>query len=382
MTPDDPVFHLQAELIAENMFANLSSAITAIPQKLYEQVLIRLNENSDDKIDLQLLNSQIFPDDEIYDIIKSSLENLKTWFFDNIDSIFDGLNDIAQKGFFGNIWDDITNFFNEIGNKISQLIQNISSRIQTRSKIWMAFFTGYDKYQVIMSDNDNVCEKCQQMAGEFFDTSEAKIGINAPPFHPNCGCTIERKKTDANIDEPLTLSDPSSTYDRNAAIDYAKKWAYKSNPNFPSFDGDCANFISQCLLAGGFEMNGDWYCNPDLNPRALFDQNYNWKWSILWSGAKEQYEYLKNSNIVSEEVVITGVDEITAAINDPENPVKVGDVMYLKFDQDRPHHATIISKIEDGMVYFAAHTDSYDAKPLSQFFNDNQNGSAYILKIK
>lgn len=135
LTPNDPVFHLQAELIAENMFANLSSAITALPQKLYKQFLIRLNENFDDKIEnSSVIKSQILPDNEIYDIIKSSLENLKTWFFDNIDSIFDGLNDNTQKGFFSDIWDGITNFFNEIGNKISQLIQNISLRIQTETK--------------------------------------------------------------------------------------------------------------------------------------------------------------------------------------------------------------------------------------------------------
>ena len=105
------------------------------PQKLYEQVLIRLNENFDDKIEnSSVIQSQILSDNEIYDIIKSSLENLKTWFFDNIDSIFDELNNSTQKGFFSDIWDGITNFFHEIGNKISQLIQSISPRIQTETK--------------------------------------------------------------------------------------------------------------------------------------------------------------------------------------------------------------------------------------------------------
>ncbi len=34
------------------------------------------------------------------------------------------------------------------------------------------------------------------------------------------------------------------------------------------------------------------------------------------------------------------------------------------------------------MIYYATHTDSYQEKPLSNFFNDNKNGVAYILKIK
>lgn len=69
-------------------------------------------------------------------------------------------------------------------------------------------------------------------------------------------------------------------------------------------------------------------------------------------------------------------------INNTEIPVKVGNIMYLKFDQDRPHHATIISKIDNGMIYYAAHTTPQDGKKLSEFFEEHLNGSAYILKIK
>lgn len=56
--------------------------------------------------------------------------------------------------------------------------------------------------------------------------------------------------------------------------------------------------------------------------------------------------------------------------------------MYLKFDQDLPHHATIISKIEDDMIFYAAHSEDRDDYPLWQFFDKHKNGSAHILKIK
>lgn len=51
-------------------------------------------------------------------------------------------------------------------------------------------------------------------------------------------------------------------YNRQAAADYALKWALSRNPRFGDFSassgggGDCTNFISQCLLAGGWTMNG------------------------------------------------------------------------------------------------------------------------------
>ena len=47
-------------------------------------------------------------------------------------------------------------------------------------------------------------------------------------------------------------------YDRNAAVNYAKNWAYRRNPQYFDFSdigGDCTNFASQCLYAGAGIMN-------------------------------------------------------------------------------------------------------------------------------
>ena len=49
-------------------------------------------------------------------------------------------------------------------------------------------------------------------------------------------------------------------YDRTAAMTYAHEYAYEPNYNdYPYYDSDCANFVSQCLYAGGVEMNPNWY---------------------------------------------------------------------------------------------------------------------------
>ncbi|MDE7439525.1 MAG: amidase domain-containing protein, partial [Clostridia bacterium] len=42
-------------------------------------------------------------------------------------------------------------------------------------------------------------------------------------------------------------------YNRELAYEYAKKWAFKRNPEFYNFNnigGDCTNFASQCIYAG------------------------------------------------------------------------------------------------------------------------------------
>ena len=47
-------------------------------------------------------------------------------------------------------------------------------------------------------------------------------------------------------------------YNREKAIEYANTWAYGRNPayyDYSNLGGDCTNFISQCLYAGGGIMN-------------------------------------------------------------------------------------------------------------------------------
>ena len=46
-----------------------------------------------------------------------------------------------------------------------------------------------------------------------------------------------------------------AAYNVQAAIDYANYWCDKRNPAYHDYSnegGDCANFVSQCLIAGGF----------------------------------------------------------------------------------------------------------------------------------
>ena len=55
-------------------------------------------------------------------------------------------------------------------------------------------------------------------------------------------------------------------YDRHAAAAHADKWALGNNPQlWSSPDNDCANFVSQCLAAGGLRPLNDpgreWHAN-------------------------------------------------------------------------------------------------------------------------
>ena len=49
------------------------------------------------------------------------------------------------------------------------------------------------------------------------------------------------------------------SYNAIAAINYAMTWGgSKRNPSYKQYDGDCANFVSQCLKAGGLDVFTTW----------------------------------------------------------------------------------------------------------------------------
>ena len=59
---------------------------------------------------------------------------------------------------------------------------------------------GASYYQVL--GNQGACEKCAEHDGAIYPISEAQEGVNLPPFHPNCKCTIANFSTKNPNDDP------------------------------------------------------------------------------------------------------------------------------------------------------------------------------------
>lgn len=390
--PYDLSIDLHIETLINKLSYELLKLLNPLALKTYRRFLVRLAEHEDfdnNKETKELLSSFELPDSEIYDKIQTWVYKLENWILDNINSSLNETSEGVNKSFFSDVWNNVKEFFDKVKTKIDNLISYTISTVEIKAKKLILDIHGIEKYEIIQSGNSNCCEHCQEMAGEIYDVNELQIGENAPPFHPHCDCKIEGLRTIADIDEPMILNDDLENYDRDVAIDYAINWHDKYNTDYPDFSsrGDCANFVSQCLFHGGFQMNEYWHCYlrniEDVNPLYhLLDTFNKWKYTPAWAAAKDQYEYLKNSNIVTGETILSSIEDISTAINSSENPVKVGDVMYLKWDKDYPHHATIISKIEDDMIFYAAHTSPQDYKSVAEFFKEYKNGNAYILKIK
>lgn len=130
-------------------------------------------------------------------------------------------------------------------------------------------------------------------------------------------------------------------YDVDAALAYAKKFngahpgtAY--NPVYVDYaykEADCANFVSQCLVAGGFAMRSDYY--PEYT---------GWTWTSC-SGLTAYLTSLGYKLYTKGGTGDTAVDI---------NKIKPGDLI---FSGNNSGHVMIVDHVQDNRVYYYGHTN-------------------------
>jgi hypothetical protein len=111
-------------------------------------------------------------------------------------------------------------------------------------------------------------------------------------------------------------------YNRNAAVNYATQWCDEFNPQYtpPNWDRgrDCANFVSQCLKAGGLNLIDP--CNPDRE--GLYGEPPRYR------SVRELRDFLQ---CIAEETA------------DP-SCVRIGDIVIF-YEGTTPRHAAIVTQV-------------------------------------
>jgi len=135
-------------------------------------------------------------------------------------------------------------------------------------------------------------------------------------------------------------------YNRNQVLKYAMAWAFTRNPRYMDFTtlgGDCTNFVSQCLVAGGLPQNyakdTGWYYKSPTDRAAAF------------SGVEYLYNYLTKNKIATEA---------------PVESLEIGDIIQLSFDGEKFVHSLIV--VEAGTnPKIATHTMDSFGRPISSY---------------
>lgn len=162
----------------------------------------------------------------------------------------------------------------------------------------------------------------------------------------------------------------SLPYDRQRAVEYARRWALSRNPLFPDFagvGGDCTNFVSQCILAGCSITNDTptfgWYYRSEADRAPA------------WSGVDELYRFLTGAEDFRAENGGVGPYATDAARS---GQIMAGDVIQLSDARGEFYHTLIISDITDDEIYVCAHTNDVLDRPLSTY----RYGGLRVLHIE
>lgn len=128
-------------------------------------------------------------------------------------------------------------------------------------------------------------------------------------------------------------------YDRAAAVDYARQWALSRNEDWVDYSGaggNCQNFVSQCLLAGGIPMDTTggavwkWYGRSPNNRAGAVGR------SASWTGVTGFLAYVQNNE---------GGAGMAATADVPYYSGQPGDVIHMAYAGEEWRHTVIITEV-------------------------------------
>ena len=152
-------------------------------------------------------------------------------------------------------------------------------------------------------------------------------------------------------------------YNRKAAVEYARRWAFSRNPKYYDFrrlGGDCTNFASQCLYAGAGVMN----FTPEVGwfYRSLNDR------AAAWTGVDFFYRFLTN-NLNDPETLTQGVGNGVGPFAETTGleRAEIGDFLQLGGTEGDFYHSLVIVGFSGKLPLVAAHTNDAYNRPLTAY---------------
>lgn len=140
-------------------------------------------------------------------------------------------------------------------------------------------------------------------------------------------------------------------YRRENAVAYARRWALSQNPlfeNYAGIGGDCTNFVSQSVYAGGCVMNytptfGWYYISPTDRAPA-------------WTGVEFFYNFMTSNEGIGPHAAEVG-----------EGDLLPGDVIQLGDETGDFYHTLMVVGEDEGDYLVAAHSNDVLDRPLSSY---------------
>ena len=218
-------------------------------------------------------------------------------------------------------------------------------------------------------------------AGRFINADDVGyIGVSGTTIGYNAFAYCEN--------EPIFNMDYDGRYNRNAAVAYAErytKWYRPWNLSYYYYtSGDCTNFVSQCLYAGGIQMTDRWYGYRNKKGQFIRSDSWslvepmrryfaNWKYIrqisfISFYGGGYSYQTGSEKNIIST-----------------LSSLHKGDIIFIDFKFDKKAiytHTVIINRLSGDDIFYAAHTSRRWNESLKKHIKNGEIEKICILVFK
>lgn len=180
----------------------LNESLTKLGSKeiiIYDRKLTQMYLSNSQLITTELGFSKMLSDDSV----KTSINAVwcpdgKNW-SDRIwnnkalleERVREGIVDCVARGASKDeLVEQVMNDFNVGFNMADRLARTELSYVQNQSTKDKYEEAGIQKYKILDAGDDRTCENCLNDGGKVYYLDEAQVGVNFPPFHPNCRCVI------------------------------------------------------------------------------------------------------------------------------------------------------------------------------------------------
>lgn len=140
-----------------------------------------------------------------------------------------------------------------------------------------------------------------------------------------------------------------ANYNRWAAVEYANRWWNDRNPDFPNFDVNCTNYVSQCINAGGIPM----FVTDDTQSgwwiKRMPETELGFIWSFSWALA-HSFRWFLSSDTAKE----------FAQERQNAYELEHGDIIVYDFDGNNvwQHSAIVTAKRQNGQPLVNANSSN------------------------
>jgi hypothetical protein len=185
------------------------------------------------------------------------------------------------------------------------------------------------------------------------------IRTTVPTLTPTATATATSVGVGTPLPTPTATPVPTAGYSGSKAAAYANTYWNTYNPAYPSFanqGGDCTNFVSQALYAGGIAMRP----SPPYSGNAswfIASNGGQWSYSIPWVNANDNNIFLVQH--------LPGVTQVASYVGVQPGQIVAthasqGDVVLYDWNNDGIYDHEAIISTADGQSVDAHTSDRHD----------------------